>query len=112
MAKPHFFALADNATEKIGTQKVRGQAAQVLAELQRDTTPRLASDIDEAIAKSDNPFKTRQDTLRVTLYYLIIFSNRGWVVKTKPVVEAPAEVVDEADDAEVETEDEVEVVEA
>jgi hypothetical protein len=96
MAKAHTFVLVPDAIP--ADQKVRGQAKQVLTELERDMTPRLATDIDREIADRD-PFKTRQDTLRVTLYYLIVFSNRGWVKKVRPVAE-PAAVEVAADDVE------------
>lgn len=99
VAKPHVFSLN---TDIIIEQPVRGQALIVLNELRNSTEPRLAVDIDAAIAKT-NPFKTRQDTLRVTLYYLIVFAKRGWVIKDKPqarenvVAEDNVEEIDERD---------------
>ena len=94
MAKPHLFSLNSDVVIE---QNVRGQAAQVLAELRADTEPRLAVDIDARIAAT-NPFKTRQDTLRVTLYYLIVFAKRGWVIKDKPQANENAVAVDEVED--------------
>ena len=72
-----------------------GQAQRVLQELRRDRTPRLAEDIDAAIQKSDTPHKTRQDSLRVTLYYLLVFKKQGIVrAEAQP---QPAEVEDAAE---------------
>ena len=93
MAKPHLFSLNSDVVIE---QNVRGQAAQVLAELRADTEPRLAVDIDARIAAT-NPFKTRQDTLRVTLYYLIVFAKRGWVIKDKPQANENAVAVEGED---------------
>lgn len=60
---------------------LRGQAKIVYEELVRDRTPRLA----EAINKVTGPkFVTKQDTLRVTLYYIIVFKGRGIVVAHEP----------------------------
>lgn len=59
------------------TRELRGQALQVWTELNADVTPRLATDID---AKVGPLFKTRQDTLRVTLYYILVFKKSGHVV--------------------------------
>lgn len=81
-----------------------GQARRVLAELQRVREPRLATDIDEAIAKStgkagglNGPHITRQDSLRVTLYYLLVFKKAGAVVATEQSVDVDADIpVDEA----------------
>lgn len=41
-----------------------------------DATPRLATDVDKT---SGPQFKTRQDTLRVTLYYILVFKKAGLV---------------------------------
>ena len=88
--------------------KPSGQAARVLAELRRVREPRLAVDIDTAIKASTGkpgslagPHVTRQDSLRVTLYYLLVFKKAGVVAG----VEAPAEV-----DVEVEFDAETEPV--
>ena len=72
---------------------LRGQALQVWTELQADTTPRLATAIDANVGPL---YKTRQDTLRVTLYYLLVFKKQGIVTSSEPVVTAPvvAEPVD------------------
>jgi hypothetical protein len=67
--------------------ELKGQAAVVFSEL--GSTPELATTINERVAPK---LKTRQDPLRVTLYYLIIFKNRGIVAAS----EQPAEVVAEA----------------
>jgi hypothetical protein len=100
MAKARLYAF--NGTEP--KNAVRGQAAVVLAELKRDTTPRLATDIAETVASSGE-LKTRQDILRVVLYYIIIFKNRGMVSATE---QAPANVEVLEHDDELETADEVE----
>jgi hypothetical protein len=60
---------------------LRGQAKIVAAELLADRTPRLATEIN---AKCEKHFVTRQDPLRVTLYYVIIFKKRGIVVTSEP----------------------------
>lgn len=77
-----------------------GQALRVLAELRRDRTPRLAVDIDAAIAKStgkpgaiDGPHATRQDSLRVTLYYLLVFKKAGAVAATEQSVNADVDTL-------------------
>jgi len=107
MAKPHTFKVNDDI---IIDRQVRGQAAIVLNELRNNTEPRLAVDIDAAI-QATNPFKTRQDSLRVTLYYLIVFAKRGWVIKDKPQSNENAVAVENDEAAvEVNPEDAVEIV--
>ena len=82
------YAIANDA--KL-TKTLKGQALQVWTELQNDTTPRLAVDID---AKVGPLYKTRQDTLRVTLYYLLVFKKQGLVVASEPAVTPAQEPVD------------------
>lgn len=55
----------------------KGQAARVWEELRDE--PELATAVNERIEKSDNPFKTRQDSYRVTLYYILVFKKQGLV---------------------------------
>lgn len=95
--------------------KPSGQALRVLRELQRVREPRLATEIDDAIAASTGkpgsetgPHITRQTSLRVTLYYLLVFKKAGAVealeptahdVDTEFVVDpAPVGDADDADD--------------
>lgn len=77
-----------------------GQALRVLQELRADTEPRTAQAIDEAIAKSDSPHKTRQDSLRVTLYYILVFKKQGLVQATEQPVEADEAETDATEVAE------------
>lgn len=115
MAKPHVFSLNQDI---VVDKDPRGQALIVLNELRANTDPRLAVAIDEAIQKNGG-FKTRQDSLRVTLYYLIVFAKRGWVLKDKPqanenaVADENTEVVAEPDqrDADVDETDEQDAAE-
>ena len=114
MANARMYALKVGATVK---NEPKGQAARVLEELRADSTPRLAVDIDMAIATSDRPHKTRQDSLRVTLYYLLIFKKQGFVAASEqpeptPVVEETGEVTDEElDSVDVDAEELAEVTE-
>lgn len=102
-----FYALNPNAPKL--AKEPTGQAARLLEELRADTTPRFAQDIDMAIATSDRPYVTRQDSLRITLYYLIIFRRRGLVVATQQTTAAENSVaapsVDETDVTENETDE-------
>jgi hypothetical protein len=96
-------------TGKNPKREPSGQAARVLLELRANREPRLAEDIDLAIATSDTPHKTRQDSLRVTLYYLLVFKKVGIVEATpQPIAEEPvaADEPEDAEDAETELEDE------
>lgn len=97
--KSRMYSLKPGATLK---SRPSGQALRVLAELRRDRNPRLAVDIDASIAKStgkpgaiDGPHNTRQDSLRVTLYYLLVFKKAGAVVATEQPVEVDEVAVDE-----------------
>lgn len=86
MATAKLYSMVENAKP---ARELTGQAKQVWEELQVDTTPRLATDIDAQVGPK---FKTRQDTLRVTLYYLLVFKKQGIVQATAqaPKVDAPA----------------------
>jgi hypothetical protein len=57
-------------------QKLTGQAKIVMSALKEDTTPRLAVQIEDTIK---DVLKTRQSTLRVTLYYIIVFKSKGLI---------------------------------
>lgn len=72
--------------------EVKGQAAVVLDVLKRQNgEPKLASDIAEQVSK-EGTLKTRQDVLRVVLYYIIIFKGKGVVnAVDQDIVEAPSE---------------------
>src|SRR5687768_2113985 len=91
MARARMYALVGEPKKA-----VTGQAAVVLAELKRDTSPRLASAISEAVEKS-GALKTRQDVLRVTLYYILIFKKAGIVAATDQPIEADAENLEDAE---------------
>lgn len=113
MAKARLYAI----TSKTLKNEPKGQAARVLEELRANTEPRLATDIDMSIATSDSPHKTRQDSLRVTLYYLLVFKKQGIVAASEqPDEAADATVVDAVGDEAVEevdeTEDELDEVDA
>jgi hypothetical protein len=60
---------------------LKGQAKIVYDELARVPAPRLAEDINKETRKK---LVTRQDYLRVTLYYIIVFKGRGIVVAHEP----------------------------
>ena len=83
MAKPKLYAINLDALKVVSKTSKRlanlsGQAAVVMRELLRDTTPRLAEKITEPIADS---FRTVQNPNRVTVYYLIEFAKLG-ILKT------------------------------
>jgi hypothetical protein len=86
--KARLYARTD-ATPK---NALRGQAARVFAEL--TTTPELAVTVNDRIVASDNPFKTRQDPYRVTLYYILVFKKAGLVASSEPLAETIAEPID------------------
>lgn len=101
--KSRMYSLKSGAKLK---SRPSGQALRVLAELRRVREPRLAVDIDAAIAKStgkagaiDGPHNTRQDSLRVTLYYLLVFKKAGAVVATEQPVEVDEVAVDAENEA-------------
>lgn len=60
---------------------LKGQAKVVFDELENDKTARFAEDINKNCGPK---LVTRQDTLRVTLYYIIIFKGKGIVKATEP----------------------------
>ncbi len=69
--------------------ELKGQARVVFDVLRaQNGEPKLASDIN-ADVEATGLLKTRQDTLRVTLYYIIVFKGRGWVSAVDQ--EVPAE---------------------
>lgn len=88
MAKARLYAIVADAKLR---NEPKGQAARVLEELRSNPEPRLATDIDLAIVTSATPHRTRQDSLRVTLYYLLIFKKQGIVAASEQPIEAPAE---------------------
>lgn len=81
------YSLASNLTpeNKKYVAGLRGQAKIVYEELDRVRTPRLAEDINKETAKR---LVTKQDFLRVTLYYIIVFKGRGIVVAHEATREA------------------------
>jgi hypothetical protein len=94
MAKARLYVL--NGTEP--KKPMTGQAKVVFDVMNADRTPRLATEIAESV-KESGLLKTRQDILRVTLYYIIAFRNKGLVTATEQQIEAPAEV-DEVEETE------------
>lgn len=77
-----FYALAANLSPE-NTKYVAGltgQAKIVYEELARVRTPRLAEEINKETSKR---LVTKQDFLRVTLYYIIVFKGRGVVVASE-----------------------------
>jgi hypothetical protein len=79
MAKARFYALNVNSKSEKGEKyfsEIKGQAKVVFEEMQNDKNPRLATDIAE---KCGHKIVTRQDILRVVLYYIIVFKTKGFV---------------------------------
>jgi hypothetical protein len=74
MAKARLYSVNTELVQN--SDKFKGQAKIVMDELLRDTSPRLASEINTHTEKC---LKTRQDTLRVTLYYIIVFKSKGLI---------------------------------
>ena len=70
---------------------LKGQAKVVMAELLANTEPRLGTEIESACGAK---IVTKQDTLRIVLYYVVIFKGKGLVVASEnvPQVESPAPV--------------------
>lgn len=94
MAQARLYAL----TGKQPKAALRGQAAVVFETLGTLDVPMLATEITEAVLNTGR-LVTRQDPLRVVLYYLIIFKNRGIVAATaQPSVEETVEVVETDED--------------
>ena len=93
------YSLATDLTkdQKQYVSGLRGQAKIVYDELARVRAPRLAEDINKETRKH---LVTRQDYLRVTLYYIIVFKGRGIVVAQEPTREAPERVFTGFDDVE------------
>lgn len=79
------------ARDKSVVAKLTGQAGQVYHAMVELNRPVTGVEVDEHIAKSDNPFVTRQDTLRVTLYYLVVFKSKGLVTGSRGPRVNPAE---------------------
>jgi len=80
----------------------KGQAAVIMDVLLRQNgEPKLAADLAKQVEAEGN-LKTKQDILRVTLYYIIVFKNKGLIAtceqdrpaETEPV-SAPAATVSE-----------------
>lgn len=95
MARARLYSLntdaVKNATGKTKEylKNLRGQAKVVFDELARDTTPRLAVDINEKIHDKYFPVP-RQEPFRITLYYIVVFRGKG-IVKAKEVEEVEPE---------------------
>lgn len=76
MAKARMYSINAAAVSVSERAKLKGQAKIVMDELLRDETPRFASQIN---TETEKCLKTKQDTLRVTLYYIIVFKSKGWI---------------------------------
>jgi hypothetical protein len=86
MAKARMYAF--NGVEPKG--EFKGQAAVVLDVLKRQNGEmKLASDIAAQVAE-EGKLKTRQDILRVVLYYIIVFKGKGMIAtQDQEVLVAP-----------------------
>jgi hypothetical protein len=72
-------------------KELKGQAAVVMDVLKEQNGElALASDIAEKVQKSGK-LKTRQEVLRVTLYYIIVFKNAGLITTKEQDVDVPQE---------------------
>jgi hypothetical protein len=76
MATARLYSINPAKVSPSALAKVKGQAKIVIDELYRDPRPRLASEIN---VETEKCLKTRQSTLRVTLYYIIVFKSKGWI---------------------------------
>jgi hypothetical protein len=90
MAKARLYSLVPGAAPKT---PLKGQSAVVFDVLSEQTEPMLASDLTEKVLETGR-LKTRQDALRVVLYYLIVFKGRGLVAASEQPV--PMEVPEDA----------------
>jgi hypothetical protein len=70
MANAQTFELNPNRDSKI-VAKLTGQAATVYSAMVSVNRPISGKELDDFI-QANMPFKTRQDSLRVTLYYLVL----------------------------------------
>jgi hypothetical protein len=87
MAKARLYVL-NSAPAK--ASELKGQARVVFDVLNsQNGEPKLASDIAVQVEQS-GLLKTRQDVLRVTLYYIIVFKGRGWVNAVDQEIPAPS----------------------
>ena len=76
MAKARLYVLNQIPAK---ASELKGQAAVVFRHLEaQNGEPKLAADI-AAQVEASGELKTRQDILRVVLYYIIVFKGRGWV---------------------------------
>lgn len=81
MAKPQTFVV----NPEVPSGNLKGQALRVYQELEKAfPEPLTGVELNERIENSDRPFTTRQDSLRVTLYYCVVFKGQGKVVATRP----------------------------
>lgn len=76
MANARLYSINSEVIPQSEMAKLKGQAKIVMDVLLENKTPRLAT----AITEDTTPrLKTRQDFLRVTLYYIIVFKSKGWI---------------------------------
>jgi len=88
MAKMQTFVINPEA-DKTVVAKLTGQAGQVWNAMKQVNKPVTGPELNEFI-EENMPFKTRQDSLRVTLYYLVVLKGKGLFIASrpaKPVVE-------------------------
>lgn len=94
MANARFYALNSRADSPEGQKyfgAIKGQAKIVAEELRENLTPRLATEIEK---NCGHKIVTRQDTLRIVLYYLIIFKGKGFVSALDEMPKENGEVVE------------------
>jgi hypothetical protein len=92
MATARFYAVNENASSVEGKKyfsSLKGQAKIVAEELFANTTPRLGTEIEK---ECGSKIKTKQDTLRIVLYYICIFKSKKFVSSFDelPKIEEPS----------------------
>ena len=81
------YALKSNVNSKL--VPVKGQAKVVYDALKLDTSPALAATICDRVNVDD--LRTRQDKLRVVLYYILVMKKQGLVESFEQTVETANE---------------------
>lgn len=83
MAKARLYSINPVAleTRKKYVSGLKGQAKIVFDELMANREPRLAVEVEKACGSK---LVTKQDTLRVVLYYIIVFKSKGLITALEP----------------------------